>query len=59
MGTKGYKLKKKVCRSWYFGASGTWTKDMVSTKIITINIINKMFPKIILRFTVDQCNGFR
>ena len=29
--------------------SETWTKDMVSTKIITIKItINKMLPKIIL-----------
>ena len=31
---------------------------MVSTKTITIEIINKMFPKIILQFEINQCNGF-
>ena len=37
-----------VCRSLNYGTSETWTKDMVCTKIITIKIINKMFPKVIL-----------
>jgi len=53
-----YKLENKIaCRSRNFHTLGAGTKIVKSTYIITVKVVNKMIPKIILQLKFDTWKG--